>query len=310
MIKKLMTLAVATSFLALAAPQYSSLAQTAPGGPEETFDERFKRECAEDAANGGFKDGIRYTNWANTESRQASEWRELERNARASEKTAREPWIKDMWKSDAERYAKNAKELEEQARRDLDRAKAGFAKFRQNEPCKNVVAFFGEFIDSTIADGELRADPEFWNPTEKPAERKAEAPPPEQPAEEPKPVEKKTKKAEKKTEKKAEKKTEKKSVKKAEKKTKKASKVARNRQPAEQQYVSDNSQTAAILGNMLIQNLVGGAMQYGLAKQRMRHHRHNDGDFGHEPRPRRKHHKREMPTGDTTFTGYTFDQGF
>ena len=92
-------------------------------------------ERAEDAADGGFAESeIGYSQFGPIpKSRQASEWRELERNARASEKTAREPWIKDMWKSDAERYAKNAKELEGQEGEDavLDRAKAGFAEFRR-----------------------------------------------------------------------------------------------------------------------------------------------------------------------------------
>lgn len=110
----------------------------------------------------------------------------------------------------------------------------------------------------------------------------------------------------------AEEKKAKKTEKKAEKtkKSSKVKKVAKTRKPAvrEQQYVSNDSQAAAALSNMVVQNLIGGAMQYGMAKQRMKHHRREGGEMvGHRPRKQRK---QPMMTGNPTFTGYTINQDF
>lgn len=162
MFKKIMILAATTSFIALAAPHTASFAQTAPGGAGNTLED-IQRQCREDAADDGFRDGMRYTDWANTESRQAADYRELSRNARNSAKTSTSKADQDMWNADADRYDANAEDLEAKAKRDLDRGKAGFAKFREQEPCVKVVAAMNEFIDSIIEDGELRATHEFWD---------------------------------------------------------------------------------------------------------------------------------------------------
>lgn len=162
MFKKIMILAATTSFIALAAPHTAAFAQSAPDGAGNTLED-IKRHCREDAANDGFRDGLRYTDWANTESRQAADYRELERNARNNAKTSSSKADQDMWNADADRYANNAKDLEEKARRDLERGKAGFAKFREQEPCVKVVAAMDEFINSVIEDGELRANRKFWD---------------------------------------------------------------------------------------------------------------------------------------------------
>jgi hypothetical protein len=82
-------------------------------------------------------------------------------------------------------------------------------------------------------------------------------------------------------------------------------KVAKNRQPAERRYRSADSQAAALVSNMLIENLVAGAVQYGMAKQRKRHLQHSDGEFRHDAKPRR--HKKQRMTSGPTFTAYTVD---
>lgn len=162
MFKKIIILAATTSFIALAAPHTASFAQTAPGDTGN-FLEDIKRKCREDAANDGWRDGLRYTDWANTESRQAADYRELERNARNNAKASSSKADQDMWNADADRYANNAKDLEEKARRDLERGKAGFKKFREEEPCAEVVAALEDYMNAVIEDGELRADRKFWD---------------------------------------------------------------------------------------------------------------------------------------------------
>lgn len=161
MLKKIIILAATTSFMALAAHN-TAMAQSAPNGAGKTLED-VQRECREDAADRGFSDGMRYTDWANTESRQAADYRELARNARKNADASTAKADKDMWKADAERYDANAKDLEAKARQDLDRGKAGFAKYREQEPCVNILPAMDAFIDSVIEGGELRATHAFWD---------------------------------------------------------------------------------------------------------------------------------------------------
>jgi hypothetical protein len=161
MFKNIIMLAVATSYIALAAPQTAALAQGVPPGLTETLEE-FKERCRFEDAARGWGEGTRYVDQANIQSRQANDYRQLEQNARNNAKAASSKADQDMWNADADRYANNAKDLEEKARRDLERGKAAFAKFRAHPECTDQ---FKEFMDAMIFGGELRTDPWFYDDT-------------------------------------------------------------------------------------------------------------------------------------------------
>ena len=161
MFKKIMMLAATTSFIALAAPQTTALAQGVPPGLTETLEE-FKERCRFEDAARGWGEGTRYIDQASVESRQANDYRQLEQNARNNAKEASSKADQDMWNADADRYADNARKLEEEARRNLERGKAAFAKFRAHPDCTEQ---FKTFMDAMIFGGELRTDPWFYDDT-------------------------------------------------------------------------------------------------------------------------------------------------
>jgi hypothetical protein len=55
--------------------------------------------------------------------------------------------------------------LEAKARHDLDRGKVGFAQYRGQKRCVNILPAMDAFIDTVIEGGELRATREFWDET-------------------------------------------------------------------------------------------------------------------------------------------------
>jgi hypothetical protein len=129
--------------------------------------------------------------------------------------------------------------------------------------------------------------------------RKTEAPKPEQ--------SKPEKKAEKKSKSTGKKQTEKQPAEKSEKPSKvKKTAGTRKAKVRDQQYASADSEAAAALGNMVVQNLIGMGIQYGMSKQQMKLNRHRGEKVERAPRKHRR--QKQRMTGDTTFTAYTFDQ--
>jgi outer membrane biosynthesis protein TonB len=210
----------------------------------------------------------------------------------------------DSYRADAERlrgYARHYAERGDQAQADWFNERADFWEDRADMWEDTVNAKVNEAFKvlnchtySTVPI--VPREVSVQSPGKPAAEpKKAEAPKAEKPPEKPKPVKKTAQKA---------------------KKTKEVKKVSSAKKPVqrtkpvprEPRYAQSDGQAAAVLGNMLMQNLIGAGLQYGLAKQHKRLHRQYDREVV-EHRPR-KHRKRPAQLGDTTFTGYTVDPAF
>jgi hypothetical protein len=132
MLSRIMVLAATVSFIALTAPHTASFAQTPAGSGYESIED-LKRRYRKEDCDRAFRDGQKYLEFARIGAEKAAKLRELERIARADTK------------SDGE-YANVldgvAKAKEKQAKDDLDRAKAEFAKASCTDAVINALIYF------------------------------------------------------------------------------------------------------------------------------------------------------------------------